>query len=341
MSQPSTTALPKASRAARAEAAVWITRLHGSQRSPDVEAGFRAWLAADPENARQFERVTQVWDSVGAVAGSGLPRVVRWLKPARNRFLMRAAAVLIVCVVVAFSGYWLSRDPSYSTGIGDQRIVRVEDGTRISLNSDSRVRIAYRDAERRVYLEKGEAYFEVARRVDRPFVVIAGDHRVTALGTSFLVRYEADRTAVTLVEGKVTVAPIEPRSSAAHPSVSAAAPADVRVLDPGERLVVSANRVVRVDMPRIEVVTAWRRGEVILDDTTLAEAVAEMNRYDAAALVIDDPAVAQLHVSGVYKTGANEGFAQAVARVYGLDINERDGRIHLQAGNEADARTVP
>lgn len=322
MSAPQTPLTPES--AARAEASLWIVRLHGPQRSPELEAGFRQWLAADPQHAAEFERVTEVWDAASGLTNSGLPRVARWQPAASLRPLARAAIVVVICGVLAMSAYWLWRAPStYETAIGEQRTVRAEDGTRICLNSGTRVRIAYRDSERRVQLEQGEAFFEVAHDGTRPFVVNAGDREVKALGTAFVVRYEADRMAVTLLEGKVSVTRTAAQSAAA-----------ARTLEPGERLVVDPGRPAQLDKPRIEVVTAWRRGEVILDRTTLADAVAEMNRYDRTALVIDSHDIGQMRVSGVYKTGDSVSFARTAAKMLGLQITEREGRIHLQRAPE-------
>ena len=84
----------------------------------------------------------------------------------------------------------------------------------------------------------------------------------------------------------------------------------------------------------MDAVTAWRRGEVLLDKTTLSDAVAEMNRYDETVLVIDDPSIADLRVSGIYHTGNSDGFAQTVARLYGLRVIHQDGRVHLQSESE-------
>ena len=96
--------------------------------------------------------------------------------------------------------------------------------------------------------------------------------------------------------------------------------------------------VAKLDMPPTDAVTAWRRGEVMLDKTVLAEAVAEMNRYDKVALVIDDPAIADLRVSGIYHTGDSEGFARTIARLYGLEIAREQGRIHLQSSTAGAAQ---
>lgn len=221
--------------------------------------------------------------------------------------------------------FWLN--PSYATRIGEQRLVRLEDGSRITLNSNTLIRVDCCDIERRVRLERGEAYFEVARDAARPFIVVAGDHQVTALGTAFVVRHDGTRTAVTLVEGKVAVSARSPEETTTA-TKSHDSPRE-SVLLPGQRLTFSGGAAPRLDEPRLEAVTAWRRGEVMLDRTTLADAVAEMNRYDERMLVIDDPGVAALRISGIYHAGDSEEFAETVARLYGLYVVRQRGRIHL------------
>lgn len=320
-------------RAARAEASVWIVRLHGPDRTADLEAGFRAWLAADPENGRQFERVTETWEA-GASPVAGVARLAprpRALASSPARQWLMAA---VLAVVLIGGGFWSANyfwlNPTYATGIGEQRIVRLSDGTRITLNSDSRVAISYRDKERRVRIDRGEAYFDVAKDPTRPFLVRAGDHQVRALGTSFNVRYEPLRTMVTLVEGKVTVSslPERPGTDTQPPM-----PVEETILAPGQRLVVAKSKAPQLDEPRIDAVTAWRRGEVMLDKTVLAEAIAEMNRYDENTLVIDDPRIAGLKISGIYHTADNETFAQMISKLYGLEIIHRSGEIHLATAN--------
>lgn len=349
--------------AARAEASAWITRLHGLERTPEMEAGFRRWLAERPENAQEFEGLTEVWELLGASAPArAAPRLERWERSAEARELrelradgmpppgpnprgrrLRAGLALAACAVLAVSafGLWrLGSEPTYATAVGEQRVVRLADGTRISLNSDSRLVAAFGAAERRVRLVRGEVLFEVAKDAGRPFVVDVDGHSVTALGTSFVVRLDDRRVAVTLIEGKVAVAaaaarrsqpsrstrPVPPAPPADSVDISTPAP---EILLPGQRLVLSATAPPRLDTPRLEAVTAWRRGEVLLDDTPLAEAVAEMNRYDGTTIVIDSPRAANLIVSGLYHTGDSAGFAHSVAQMYGLHVTEHDGRIHL------------
>jgi transmembrane sensor len=103
------------------------------------------------------------------------------------------------------------------------------------------------------------------------------------------------------------------------------------ILSPGERVTFAIGRERRLDEPRIEAVTAWRRGEVMLDNTALADAVAELNRYDKTTLIIDDPQIAVLNISGIYQAGDSGGFARTIAKLYDLDVVEGPNRIHLRA----------
>lgn len=311
----------KPSRSVTAEASAWLAQLHGPQRSADLEADFRSWLEADPEHARAFERVTDVWEAIGSVNVGGLPRLAARdpFVPSRARLQFGLAA--LICAIVAVGAYLVLRSPSYSTEIGEQRTVTLEDGTRVSLNSATRIDVEFRRAERAVILERGEALFEVARNPERPFTVTAGDRKVTALGTSFVVRREPDRIAVTLLEGKVSIALVAANAS---PEVPA------HMLAPGERLTVRADRTEKIDAPQTEAVTAWRRGEVILDDTPLSQAVVEMNRYDRTRLVLDHPQLAELPVSGIYRAGNNQDFARAVATMYDLDVVTEKSAIRLR-----------
>ena len=110
------------------------------------------------------------------------------------------------------------------------------------------------------------------------------------------------------------------------------------ILTPGERLTFEGHTRARLDAPRLEAVTAWRRSEIVLDRTPLADAIVEMNRYDQTTLVIDDPKVAQLKVSGIYHTGNSETFATMIAHLYGLEVVRRNGRISLEAPIRSAAR---
>lgn len=327
-------------RTARAEAAAWVVRLHGPHRSPELEAGFREWLAADPEHARQFERVTDVWDASARVPSGGLPRVRAHWRPPTARVWAAAASVALVILAVAYFDGLFRSGVEYRTGIGAPRVVQLEDGSRISLDANTAVRVAYSDTERRVQLENGQAYFQVKHNPGWQFVVVAGTHQVTDIGTEFMVRRGAGRTAVTLLEGRVAVSSRSRESAGSRqtspemgPGPAAGSPMQPIILAPGQRITFAAAGPPSLDRPRMDDVTAWLHGEIMLDDTPLTRAVAQLNRYDPARLVIADPQVARLRVSGIYHTGNNREFAFLIGKLYGVQASDRGGQITLSSNS--------
>jgi len=245
-------------------------------------------------------------------------------------------------LLLFLGGWFYWRDPGLATRAGEQRTLTLEDGTRVYLNTASRMHVHYDATSRRVDLDEGEAYFEVAKHADWPFVVIAGERQVVARGTAFLVRRDDERIAVTLVEGKVTVAPAgEAVAPAAATTRSASQPAlpegakDQLMLSPGQRVTFAGRDAPKLDQPSLEGVTAWQRGQVVLDHTPLADAVAEMNRYSDIKLKIEDPAARRAEVTGIFRTGDSEYFAQAVSETYHLRVASRGREIMLSGSPRA------
>ena len=151
-----------ARRKARAEAAAWIVRLHGPERTPALEGAFRRWLAADQENARQFERVTEVWDGAASLRLEAGTQVTEFQQRRLTGPWLRAAVVLFVCGLLAYVGSQAWRADTYHTQVGEQRTVRLQDGSSVALNSRTRIAVKLTSAKRCITLESGEAYFEVA-----------------------------------------------------------------------------------------------------------------------------------------------------------------------------------
>ena len=257
----------------------------------------------------------------------------------RARIRVTWAALVAVVSVLIVAGIALHRRADeFATAVGEQRLLTLDDGTQIYLNTATRVAVNYDDRARRVELKAGEAIFDVAKRPGWPFVVTAGDRQVTALGTSFLVRRDERRVAVTLMEGKVVVSAV-PLSVATPDDAGSAAPAQsARVsqpngesftMVPGERLIFVDGVFSQLDTPSIDKTTAWRRGQVVLDDTPLAAAAVEMNRYNSVKLVIEDTQARDLLVNGLFQAGDSVSFANAVAQTYGLRVIQQQGEIIL------------
>lgn len=306
-----------------AEASAWAARLHGPKRTARTEAGFKTWLAAHPGHARAFERTTAAWEAVGSVPSEALSSMIRWdrvgVKRQWPRPVSLAAAASLIGVIAGL--FFVTHDSALTTDVGEQRVLTLEDGTRVYLNTASRLRVRYEKRLRQIEFEEGEALFDVAKEAGRPFIVVAGDKEILALGTSFVVRRERERLAVTLVDGAVNI-----NESLSAPSRSPAPLA----LNPGERLTFTTHRAPTLDRPAVEKVTAWQRGLVILDGTKLSDAVVEMNRYSTVELQVDNVDAAELRISGAFRTGDSVNFAKAMAMTYRLELLDEGDRVVLR-----------
>jgi transmembrane sensor len=311
-----------------ADAAVWVAQLHGPDRDKNLEARVGRWIAEDTRHAEAFERVTDAWQQSGNIPRHPLQRVS---EPARGRERLRTAGAALagmaaLCAALACTIYLL-RDDTLATGPSEQRIVDLTDGSQVTLNANSRVVVQFDEGARKITLKRGEALFDVAKDRSRPFVVIAGDRKVIAVGTSFEVRREEPAGStfeVTLVEGHVAIEPISAPN--ALPNASGYG---VTLLNPGERLRFAGATNESLDSPSIDRVTAWRRGQLIFDNTSLGEAAAEFNRYGTLKLAIDGTTAQGLRVGGVFKISDPYSFAQSIASTYHLRTIVRGKTITL------------
>jgi transmembrane sensor len=306
----------------RAEAAAWAARLHDEQRSPYLEEEFQAWLGASEEHRRAFSRMTYAWERAGQIRMRARGDISETREGRRLRFVPWAAtlAAAVVLVVIAAVIYW--RDNALVTGIGQQQVRVLPDGTRVELNTDTRIEVNYDERARRVRLIRGEAWFEVSKRPNWPFLVSVGDQEIRALGTSFIVRHDdIQDLSITLVEGQISVRPIAGND--------AAPTQDPQVLAPGQRLIISQHHARAVDRPELSRVTAWKRGRVEFEETPLQDATNEMNRYSTTHVTIADAEAAQLHIGGVFRAGDSDEFVKIVTAAFGLRADRSADTIVL------------
>jgi len=337
-------ARPRVTREIAAEAALWVARLHGPDRDSAMEREFQAWQAQSAAHREAFGRCTDVWmevprvkvaDAFGAMAAKRqeerhVSRGSTW------RWASAGAIAVLVTVGVLLFQYQNGQD-AYTTAVGEQRSVVLEDGTRMLLNTNTSLHVSMRSDRRTVDVDGGEALFEVAKDASRPFVVRVAGSEVVAVGTAFAIRYatapeKVNEVAVTLIEGKVTVQPSKERGD------EGLSPAKLVTLQPGDRLRLDRRESgdrgpvqSRVDRPNVEQVIAWKRSEAVFQDAPLAEAVSEMNRYSRTPVVLSGSLpTADVRVSGVFRTGDNAKFARAVAALHGFAVRENGGRLELE-----------
>lgn len=307
-----------------AEASAWLTRLQDSGRTAAAEAAFKEWLSANPAHARAFTRVNDVWELLpGAIAPFHRPEAARHhhARARRTPWLAAAACATLLLVTAGFVRMLLPADQTYQTAAGAQKTIMLDDHTRVTLNTDTKLVVEYRKNERRVLLERGEALFHVTENPQRPFILQTGNTQVVDLGTVFDVSHYSQRIAVMLMEGKIWVG-----TRTAPPGQSAPS----NVLAPGERLTIHADGKRVLDRPNLEEALAWQRGQVYFDDTTLADAAAELNRYGGMQIQIADPVLGNLRVSGVFSVRDPAQFASAVASLHDLRAARQGDAIVLK-----------
>lgn len=208
------------------------------------------------------------------------------------------------------------------TAIGQRAEVTLADGSKLVLNTDSEAKVLFDEKTRRIELLRGQAWFEVAKDQQRPFVVAAAGQEITALGTAFDVRIDRGRLEVMLVEGRVRVARLVPRGEPA--SVPEAV-----MLAPRQMLFVRADGLdVRrlADTARFE---GWRSGLLIFEDQPLAEAVGEFNRYVARPLRVADADTGAIRISGAFRIGDDRAFLGALSAGFGVEAQVSETGITL------------
>ena len=269
------------------------------------------------------DRLQRAWDAVGrhanapeliamreqALARARRAHALRWFAPAdptRRRWLAAAAIgalALAIGAVWQMSPYGYTRG-IYQTGVGEQRVVELQDHSRVALDADTRLRVRFTPDTRTIQLISGQAQFSVAHDPVRPFKVEAGSHTIVAVGTTFTVEYIDREIRVAMIEGKVAIGTSTPASISAPPPIQLAAGEALRVTASG-----ATTLIPKADL---EAATAWREGKVIFHSEPLGDAIRRLNRYSNLQLKIDDAALAALHVSGVFEAGDTQAFAQAV-----------------------------
>lgn len=239
---------------------------------------------------------------------------------APRRAIMAAAAVLIVGLVAGLVSWSSVREDEYITARGEVRTVPLADGSRITLNTGTRVDVAMGGARRELALLSGEAYFEVASDKSRPFVVNVDSLDVTAVGTAFIVRRLEDGDAEVIVhEGVVKL------KGEAGEIVTLAANA---------RAIVEDHRRVRVttlDSEALSCSLAWRDGKIAFMGETLAQAVEEFNRYNTLPIKLGNDGLANRTVTGWFSSRDPEAFARAIALGFDGRVNVLPDRIELSA----------
>lgn len=359
----------------REAAAAWHDRVYRDKVPDETRAAFARWLAESPEHRAAYDEIDRTWADLKSTAHD--PRILalrheaalrltrRTSKTSRPRAWATAAIILIALgaslaglsmhsmgerspiamLVDAFHTYAHGR---YATATGERLTVTLEDGSQLTLNTRTELKVAFTRAERVVRLASGQALFEVAKDARRPFIVEANNRRFVAVGTAFDVRIDGAQIDVTMIEGTVRVeraTSLKPTESAGStvtqttrwPPKDSAARTDfdtavspqllVTTLTAGEQLTVDNESHDHVRSADPERVTSWRHGQVIFENTRLAEAIAELNRYSDMKIELTDPALADLRLSGGFATGHPNLFIEAITSYFPIQVVKIDEHV--------------
>jgi transmembrane sensor len=314
------------------EAAVWIWRMDSAAVDAADRQAFEAWLRQDPRHRRAAAELSTVWGALDGLAEAKRDEKIATFsnaaKPQVSHHSQRwwfAAAAIIVAVV---GGIWLQQGSelqTLATAVGQHRNVTLTDGSIVTLNTNTIVETDLRRRTREIYLRKGEAHFQVAHDRSRPFLVHAGDAVVRAVGTAFEVHVLADQHVDVVVnEGRVEVQAALPAAVSENPAAPGrpAAAATVRALNAGERLSTAGHDyvVTPITAQQLSSELAWREGAIIFDGEPLSVAIAEIERYTDARIIVSDPQIAAMRVGGRFRTGDVQEFFDALQTALPVSI---------------------
>jgi transmembrane sensor len=320
------------------EAAAWLFKRDAGEWTESDEQSLSAWLQSSSARRVVFLRLDNAWGEASrlkALSAGTMAGQPPWNGPAespdaelapvarakRRNYWRGALAASVLLMAIAATWALLPQRGSYRTEVGGMQRVALADGSRITLNTDSEVRVAFAERERRIQLRRGEVFFEVAKDPSRPFVVVAGDRRVIAVGTSFSVRREHEDIRVVVSEGQVRME-----------SSAGAVAQPVSILSAGS-IASSDRQSVLVQKKTLNDVTqylSWRTGFLVFQSTSLADAAAEFNRYNDDQIVIENATLAGMKIDGNFRSDNVDAFVRLLGQNFPVVI-ERHGRdIHVK-----------
>ncbi|HEY5239085.1 MAG TPA: FecR domain-containing protein [Rhizomicrobium sp.] len=305
-----------------AQAADWLMERRASDSWDAADqTALDAWLGESSDHLVAYWRLEAAWDRTYRLAALRTPAIERLSqkipKPAITKIV---SAVIAVLALAGFSTFHFLQPASqtFATATGGHRIVRLADGSSVELNTDTALHIAMSAGERSIVLEKGEAYFQIKHDAARPFIVTAGNHRITDLGTAFVIRRSDENLRVALLEGRAQIDAVGLQTSSSS-----------AMLSPGDVAIATADTLAVRRMPKAQLADglAWRRGLLVFNNTPLATVVAELNRYNETKLAVADSQTAKIGIGGKFPTNDTAAFIRVAHELLGLQTVRRGDTI--------------
>lgn len=368
------------------EASEWLVRLDRADAPTDEELVLlKEWINQNPAHREQLLRLARHWDNANILTELSDPKYYKQERRTGFGYKLAAifadwsgkwqiasatACVLVVGILFGYTLFYESTQSSiaenglYETRVGEQNTITLADGSIIELNTNSNVQVDYTEDARSITLLQGEAHFEVSKDPERPFEVIAGDGKVSAIGTAFAVRLNDEALKVTVTEGKVALATFnkldantvsnignsEDDNSALRSNIGLNAPvqdglklasADLGFLEAGQSVIFKPQESENVEemievlaQETIEQELAWRRGLLLFSGDPLVDVVREINRYSNVKIEINDPAVSAIRIGGQFKVGETDAMLRVLALNFNVEARRVDSdTIYLNMGS--------
>jgi transmembrane sensor len=298
------------------EAAGWVARLQSSDASERDRRDFDLWAARDPAHRMAYDELRGLWTDLGDV-----PLPAGHLRETGGRRRRLAGNILALGLIAILSaalyqmGLIDRMRADHYTVVGSVRSLRLDDGTRVDLNTDTAIAVRYSDRERRVELLRGEAFFDVARQAERPFVVSGAGMQATALGTRYGMRTASAGSAgdVQVEEGRVEVVSGNNRVVLGADGVAS--------LSDGGRLTTGSADVAGR--------SAWRSGKLVFSGQPLGEVLATLQRYRLGRIIVLDQAAAARHVSGIFDLNDTDEALRVIESSLPVTVTRLTGMIIL------------
>ncbi|MEE8295982.1 MAG: FecR domain-containing protein [Sphingomonadales bacterium] len=336
------------------QAADFVALAYSGNISEADEKKLATWLAAHPDNRTEYQAMLDIWDASGDLADD--PEILSEISqgkafPARTWNLGGFGKVAAAAgfLIIAITSYFLAnpdvvQEPqlaAYATEIGEQETVTLADGSLVTLNTNTELRVDYTEGYRHLILSRGEAYFDVAKDQSRPFTVEAGSQSVTALGTQFNILRDNGQITVAVIEGVVAVHDNGDLDAAIEVINGQAVPR--RILDEKEngqfRLeaggVGTFSKTARViTAPEVADITkfySWRDGVLRFEDETLEFVINNINRYTSRQIILNGADARNMRISGVFLTNDIEGVLKGLEATLPIEVELSTNRVIIEA----------
>lgn len=321
------------------QAAQWLCNLREADEAQQQQ--FLAWLKQSPRHVKEFLFADTVWREVEqarfvaldlnaligeARANQNSVNVIplanedaetpKQIRPARHRWLALAAGTALIAVGASLTAWWMMRAPDYSTTIGEQRSLRLDDGSLLQLNTHSRVEVHYSERVRELRLVEGEALFTVQRDAMRPFLVHAGNTVIQVLGTQFNVYRRPEGTTVAVISGAVQVIADQ------KPPLRLDAGQEVRIAKSGKLLQTQSE---------VSDALAWRERRLVFRGETLDAVAAEFNRYNKRQFRVEGESAKQKLLSGTFDADDPDSLVLFLRRLSDLAVESNEDRLLIRA----------